>query len=251
MDAMPLRAAVEQIHSRSHVTREVARRALIATFMEGEATAICDAYWRNAVVDGRPLPAPAPEENAVPADFWHLNHAELAPDESGYVTSGYSGRWGEIADFRTEICLSGNWASIRFPEFEELRVLGGQPVNIENCAMDVRIFPVDLDALIERGKKRGKFEALLKRAARKPAIVQGNLSKSDAERLWARLCCNFLTLSQQSELASNPDKILEAVRSTAAHVGENEAVSDRMMRRIADMIAEEAQRLAERSGPPI
>lgn len=248
---MPLRAAVEQIHARNAVTRDVARRALIATFMEGEATAICDAYWRNAIVEGRPLPAPAPEDNAVPADFWHLNHAELSPDEPGFVTSGYSGRWGEIADFRTEICLSSNWASIRFPEFEDLRALGGQPVDIEICAMDVRIFPVDLDALIERGKKRGKFEALLKRAGRKPAIVRGNVSKSDSERLLARLCCNFLIVAQQHQPASNPEKVLEMVRSTAANAGQDAAVSDRMMRRIANMIADEAQRLAERSGPPI
>lgn len=251
-DFLPLPAALEEIAARSAVTKDHARLALIATFMTARATAICDAYWRTAIVGGQGLHGPAPDENAVPADFWHLDHAQLLPGNArGLVPSGHSGQWDGTARFGSDICLSAEVAALRFPEFAGLRQFGGQPVNIQTCAVDVRICVADIDALIERGKGRGRFDAIIRKAKRKPSIVQGNLSKSDAERLWARLCCNFLTLSQKRELASNPDKILEAVRSTAAHVGENEAVSDRMMRRIATMIADEAQRLAERSGPPI
>lgn len=252
MDFVPLPAAVEEIAARSAVTKDHARGGLVATLATARATAICDAYWRTATINGQALSGPAPDENAVPADFWHLDHARVPRENArGLVPSGNSGRWSETASFFSEVCLSAEVAAVRFPEFPHLRPFGGQPVNIQTCAMDVRICAADIDALIERGKGRGKFNAVIRKAERRPSIVQGNLDKSDAERLWARLCCNFLTLSQQCELASNPDKILEAVRSTAAHVGENEAVSDRMMRRIAIMIADEAQRLAERRGPPI
>lgn len=251
-DFMPLPAAVEEIATRSVVTPTDARKALIATFMTGQAVAICDAYWRTATVGGRALHGPAPYESAVPADFWHLDHAKLPPpDDAQFVPSGYVGKWSGTATFQAEICLSAEFAANRFPEFPELRQLGGRPVEFQTCAMDVRICPADIDALIARGKGRGKFGALIKKVGRRPSIAQGNVSKSDAERLWARLCCNFLTLSQQSELAFHPDRILEAVRSTASSVSMNEAVSDRLMRRIADLIADEAMRLAGRQGPPV
>lgn len=252
MDFVPLPAAVEEIAARSAVTKDHARAALIATFATARATAICDAYWRTATIDGQALHGPAPHDNAVPADFWHLDHSKVPPDNArGLVPSGYACQWSDTARFWSEICLSAEVAADRFPEFPALRKFGGEPVGIQTCAVDVSVCLADIDALIERGKGRGKFEAVIRKAERKPSIVQGNLSKSDAERLWARLCCNFLTLSQQSELASNPDKILEAVRSTAAHVSEGEAVSDRMMRRIADMISEESQALAKRRGARI
>jgi hypothetical protein len=245
-DFVPLPAAVEEIAARSAVTPTAARKALIATFITRRAVAICDAYWRTATVGGRALQGPAPDESAVPADFWHLDHANLSRDDGWLVPSGYLGKWNDTANFQSEICLSAEWAADRYPEFPDLRHLGGRPVEFQTCAMDVRICSADIDALVERGKTPRQFEALLKEARRKASIAQGNLSKSDSERLWARLCCNFLTLSQQWEIASNPDKILERVRSTCSRVSEDEQVSDRMMRRIADLIADEAQRLARR-----
>jgi hypothetical protein len=42
-DFVPLPAAVEEIAARGYVTSNVAREALIATFMDEQATAICDA----------------------------------------------------------------------------------------------------------------------------------------------------------------------------------------------------------------
>jgi hypothetical protein len=251
MEFLPLPAAVKEIAARSVVTEAVARGVLIATFMTGQATAVCDAYWRRAIVGGRALPSPAPDEDGVPADFWHLNHANVPPVDADYVTSGYSGQWSATANFTNEFCLSSEWASLRFPEFTELRQYGSQPVDIQFCAMDVRICPADLEAIIERGKRQRQFDALIKKANRKPSITHGNLSKSDSERLWARLCCNFLFLSHQHQLATNPDKVLDLVRSTVSNVSEESAVSDRMMRRIADLIAEEALRIAGRRGPPV
>lgn len=249
IDFVPLPAAVEEIATRGNVTSNVAREAIIATFMDAQATAICDAYWRTATVGGQPLQGPAPDENAVPADFWHLSHARHAPEDGWLVPSGYSGVWSETASFRSEICLSAEWAAVRYPEFPDLRRFGSQPVDIQTCAMDVRICRADIEALIQRGKGQRRFEAIIKRAQRKPSIAQGNLSKSDSERLWARLCCNFLMIAQLEDLASNPDKILEVVRATAHNVSYDGLVSDRMMRRIAALIAEEAQMLAEKRGP--
>lgn len=246
-DFVPLPAAVEEIAARRGVTPTAARKALIATFITRRAVAICDAYWRTATVGGRALKGPAPEESAVPADFWHLDHANLRPsDGAQFVPSGYLGKWGATATFQAEMCLSAEYAADRYPEFPELRHLGGRPVEFQTCAMDVRICPADIDALIERGKTPRQFDAMLKEARRKISIAQGNVSKSDSERLLARLCCNFLTLSHQWELASNPDKVLELVRSTCSRVSEDAAVSDRMMLRIANLIADEAQGLARR-----
>lgn len=245
-DFVPLTAAVEEIAARSVVTPTAARKALIATFVTRRAVAICDAYWRTATVGGRALRGPAPDESAVPADFWHLDHAQLLRDDTLFVPSGYVGEWSKTANFHSAICLSAEYAADLYPEFPELRYLGGRAVEFQTCARDVRICPADIDALIERGRTPRHFDALLKEARRKTSIKQGNLSKSDAERMIARLCCHFLTLSQQWELASNPDKILELVRSTAATAGAKAAVSDRMMRRIAVLIADESQRLARR-----
>ncbi len=249
MDFVPLPAAVKEIAARSAVTQDHAREALIATFATARATAICEAYWRTATVNGQALHGPAPHDNAVPADFWHLDHSKVTPDNGrGLVPSGYAGQWSDTARFWSEICLSAEVAADRFPEFPALRKFGGEPVDIQTCAVDVRVCSADIDALIERGKGRGKFAAVIKKAERRPSIAQGNLSKSDAERLWARLCCNFLTIAHLEELATDPDKVLAAVRSTADVVSYNGAVSDRMMRRIANMISEEAQALAKRRG---
>lgn len=246
MDFVPLVQAVAEIASRKGVTEAAARRVLVATFMDGGATPICDAFWRRALVRGEVIEGPAPDENAVPADFWHLNHADMIPRAKGLIPSGRWGWWDASADFHIEECFTGFAAASRYPDIEGLRRYGSEPVTVQMSAMDVRICQADVDAII----RRGGFSALLKRVERRPAITTGNLTKSDAERLWAKVCCNFLWVGGASQIAQHPDKLLKAVRSTSETVSEDQAVSDKVMRRMAELIAEEAAKLAYRQGPP-
>jgi hypothetical protein len=246
MDFVPLVQAVAEIASRKGVTEAAARRVLVATFMDGGATPICDAFWRRAFVRGEVIEGPAPDENAVPADFWHLNHAEMIPRANGLIPSGRWGWWERSANFHIEECFTGFAAASRYPDLEGLGRYGSEPVTVQMSAMDVRICQADVDAII----LRGGFSALLKRVERRPSITTGNVTKSDAERLWAKVCCNFLWVGGASEIAHNPDKLLKAVRSTSETVSEDQAVSDKVMRRMAELIAEEAAKLAYRQGPP-
>lgn len=113
MDFVPLAQAVAEIASRKRVTEAAARKVLVATFTDGCAAPICDAFWRRAFVRGEVIEGPAPDENAVPADFWHLNHADVVPRANGLMPSGRWGGWDKSAEFHIEQCFTGFAAASR------------------------------------------------------------------------------------------------------------------------------------------
>lgn len=240
--------AVNMLVASKGSTVKGVRKAIIAALIEEKLVACCDSYWIDSIPqlsgEERCRRDLAPWDSAVPADFWALDHAhhyEWNPN-GGEVPTGSWGCWHGHGKslFSTEKVLSGATASFRYEDFAELAYMGSKPVTLTWSAIGVSLHRLD----IERLGESGSINALIRRAERRPSIRWGNVKKSDSMRVIARCCAQFLTIADQMELAANPARLLQSFQGTVSSVSEEAAVSDKVMRGFANLVAEEANKLA-------
>lgn len=250
--------AANRLANDLRISRALARRAIVAKLLLEEAASVCDAYWRASIppvtLRCKEPDTQAPWGCGVPADFWRMSHAEHFPlDPGGGKTP--SGPWavwfGESTNFHTEIDLTGYTAATRYPEFIDLAKYGSTPIRLIWSACDVQLHLMDLNRLIEGGAQ--PFSSLFRRAERRESARWGNLSKSDSIRLLARVVAQFLTLEDQHLIATNPPELINRLRTIAETASEEASLDDHMLQKLAEMIAEEADKfvcLHDSLGPP-
>lgn len=245
--------AARMLVATGKLTDRRARKVLIAALIEEQLVAVCDAYWRDSIpaVSGiqRSKNEHVQDDATVPSDFWRLEHAhhfEGGPNDR-YIPSGSWGSWSR-SGFTTEIEVTGYAAANRYPDFRELECQGSKPVSLSWTAVGVSLHEIDVQAIIDR---RG-FNALIKRAERTAAVRWGNTTKSDALRVIARFCAMLMALKEKEECERDPGQLLRVLQRVTANASEEAAVSDKVLRNFAKMVAEEAGQLAwqEREIPP-
>lgn len=252
-DRLLMAEAARMLVATGKLSDRSARQVLIAALIEEQLVAVCDAYWRESIpaVSGvqRSKKGHVQADTRVPSDFWRPEHSsnfEWKPDTKAIPTGSW-GSWEE-SRFTTEIEVTGYAASNCYPDFVELGQYGSSSVSLAWTAIGVTLHKIDLESLIERGR----FNALIRRAERKIGVRWGNLTRSDALRIIARYCATLMSFEEKEKCESHPGRLLEVLQQVAIGASEEAAVSDRVLRSFAAMVAKEASELTEheREIPP-
>lgn len=231
--------------SRRHMTTKRARQWLIAGLRCGDLSADATTYYQDCYpVETSPI---SPSENqAIPMGFWGEVHCERFEESMKYYPYGSLRPSGPYADwensnFVTSFTQFASVLALRFPNLN-CASEGTNPITFTATAIDCTISVMDLELLIGRNPN-----AIIDRARRKPALHMGNVTKSDRERLLARICAIFLTMADKADIARNPDKLLKTIERTTlwdeASANPDIRVDEAFYRNFANMLAEEAERL--------
>ncbi|MEE4152563.1 MAG: hypothetical protein V2I27_00230 [Erythrobacter sp.] len=246
MDYLPLSEAADRLSKERRYTIAKARKVLIASFMDELAFPVCREWWGMVTCDYQSFALPSRNDVPVPRDFWRMEHAKSFHHPDGYLPTGSWGRWRKVCDFDKAICLTGDTAIYRYPELFDFVGHRTSPVTIETKAIDVRLFPTDL----ERICKDRQHKALLRRIERRPSVPAGNLTKSDSEKIWASMIVYGLEAGDRLDIASDRRRVLEFVQEIASNESVEALISERVMRRMADRIVEAANERIVSRGPP-